>query len=72
MLLLAPNGAEVNVRDEAADRLLANGFSKPKSATRKSKSELLDEAAEECTNKELQEAVEKAKKSPAKPKRKKA
>lgn len=71
MLLLAPNGVEVNVRDEAAEKLLANGFQKPKSATRKTKSELLDEAASECTNSELEEAVAKAKKSPAKPRRKK-
>ena len=39
MLLLAPNGAKVNVRDEAVERLLANGFSKPKAETKPERKE---------------------------------
>ena len=30
MLLFAPNGAEVNVRNDSVERLLANGFTRPK------------------------------------------
>ena len=57
--------------DEAVERLKARGFRVPKS-TGKAKAELLAEAEAEMTNAELVEAVEKAKKSPAKPRRKKA
>ena len=39
MLLLAPNGAEVNVRDDAAERLLANGFTKPKAEAKPERKE---------------------------------
>lgn len=56
--------------EEAVERLKARGFCVPKGTT-KPKAELLAEAEETMTNAELTEAVEKAKKSPAKPRRKK-
>ena len=57
--------------EEAVERLKARGFCTPKS-TGKAKADLLAEAEAEMTNAELAEAVDKAKKSPAKPKRKKS
>lgn len=65
-------GAIVDASDSAAERLMARGFKKPTPKNTKSKAELLEEAEAEMTNAELADAIADAKKSPAKPKRKKA
>lgn len=66
-------GVIVDASETAAERLMACGFTAPKKASaHKPKAELLAEAESEMTNDELAEAIGKAKKSPTKPKRKKA
>lgn len=68
-------GVELDVPEEIAPRYKARGFEEvkpPKKSSRPTKAELLEQVEAECTNPELVEAVDKAKKSPTKPKRKKA
>ena len=72
MRLVSPNGVEIEAPAEVAKQMLGRGFRKAAPKRTKKKAQLVDEATAEMTNAELAEAIDAAKKSPAKPRRKRA
>lgn len=76
MKLVAPyTGVVVTAgTEEQAKRLMERGYQQytPKKKTGRTKAELVEKVDEHLTNKEMEEAVAAAKKSPAKPKHRKA